>query len=595
MIANLDNTFSESMFKPKSISMDAYSEKAMSVQHIKAKSINLEGYQGEFAEPFTNKFVGNADAGKTFFKNVLTNELQLSAETKDMVEGILLDIDVTSAVNKQVSKQVIAALEKEIGGLRVFTNFTGSAKPLLPIEPPVTYDMQYYQGLVGSTTKIGSVTQTSADKALKTCVTEIKREFLLQTSMDVDLVRVTSIQHLTETIEKPSFKFSRTNAPLVGHSSLIFDVLHDSLRALPDIPLVLMVGVESYLVNGLYDGALWVYCNRDKLEEAEKHCKATVEDQIALVPQKRRGFVCWMHVDIKVVNDHTYKVHDDVAALITSSGRFWVIHGDQRERRYLLRGFELSGKELTYSGWNWPHREKTFFSPFQFNGIEMLNVKGWSDAFRLPPICTLLPYNHVQLCAYDEQFKVCQEKTICLDYKKGDAFGFVCGSDYLTVTQKQLKDLAKEWSTFPYRTLSFFSAYDFAPCRIKTIAFHRPWVLFPNFWYMHIELHNEHGITWSQWSKHEEEGYGLNPAFTMDILGDAARTHLHVRHRCRLRISSIKDSRTLIFTTPEKGDEKDIHPSVFESATLGFPLDENMSTLEAKKRKLEDAKKPRTC
>ena len=489
VVANLDNTFSESMFKPKSINMEAYSEKAMSVQHHKAKSIDLEGYQGEFAEPFTNKFVGNVDAGKTFFKNVLTNELQLSAETKDMVEGILLDIDVTSAVNKQVSKQVIAALENEIGGLKVFTNYTGSAKPTLPAAPPVTYNIQYYQGLVGAS-KIGSVTQTSVDKALRTCVTEMKREFLLQTSLDVDLVRVTSIQHLTETIGKPSFKFSRTNAPLVGHSNLVFDILNDSLGALPDIPLVLMVGIESYLVNGLYDGALWVYCNRDKLEEAGKHCKATVEDQIALVPQKRRGFACWMHVDTKVLNDHMFKVHDDVATLIKSSGRFWVINGDQRERRYLIRDLELSGKDLIYNGWSWPHRDKTFFSPFQFNGIEMLNVKGWTDVFRLPPICTLLPHNHVQLCVYDQAFQVCQEKTICLDYKKGDAFGFVCGSDYLTLTQQQLAELSQEWVAFPYRTLSFFSSYDFAPCRIKAITFHRPWVLFPSFWYMHIELHN---------------------------------------------------------------------------------------------------------
>ena len=584
VVANMENTFSESMFKPKSIQID---NKKM------AQSINLEGYQGEFADPLTTKFLNNVDAGKTFFENVLKNEL-LVVETKELVQGLLLDIDVNAAVNKQLSKQVIAVLEKEIGAFKVFTNFTGSAKPSVPLPPSVTYDMQYYQGVLG-TSKIGSVTQTSVDQRWETAITEIKREFLLQTSLDVDLIKVTSIQHLDNTVTVPLFQFNKTNAPLIGHSSLIFDT---SLTSLPDIPLVLMVGSESYLVNGLYDGALWVYCNREKLEEAEQHCKKTTGAQTTLVPQLRRKFTYWMHVDAKVVDDRSVNVHDDVIAVVESSGRIWLINGPKRERRGVIRSegtFEMKEKQLILKGWSWPHKDSTFLSPFQFNGIEMINLKKRDDLFSLPPICTLLPFNHAQLCAYDSDFRVCEVTTLSLDYKKGDAFGFVCGSDYLELTQEKMKTLVKQWSHHPYKTLSFFSTYDYEPSRIKSIVFRRPWTLFPNFWYMHIELHNDHGITWSQWSKHEEDSYGANPTFTMDIIGDAAEKHLHVRHRCRLRISSIKDSRTLIFTTPEKGDERDIHPSVLETAILGFPLDENMSTLEMKKRRLEMARRPMTC
>lgn len=583
VVANMENTFSESMFKPKSINID---------NQKLAQSINLEGYQGEFADPLTNKFLNNVDAGKSFFENVLKNEL-LVADTKELVQGLLLDIDVNAAVNKQLSKQVIAVLEKEIGGFKVFTNYTGSAKPHVALPPSITYDIEYYQAVLG-TSKIGSVTQTSVDKVWQTAITEIKREFLLQTSLDVDLIKVTSIQHLDNTVTIPSFQFNRTNAPLIGHSSLIFDT---SLTSLPAIPLVLMVGCESYLVNGLYDGALWVYCNRDKLEDAEQHCKKTTGN-LTLVPQLRRKFTYYMHVDGKVVDDQVVKVHDDVAAVIKTSGRIWLINGPKSERRGVLRSegaFELKDKQLVLNGWSWPHKENTFLSPFQFNGVEMINLKKRDDLFNLPPICTLLPFNHAQVCAYDSDFRVCEVTTLSLDYKKGDAFGFVCGSDYLELTQDNLKAFVKQWGNYPYKTLSFFSTYDYEPSRIKSIVFHRPWTLFPNFWYMHIELHNDHGITWSQWSKHEEDAYGANSSFTMDILGDAAEKHLHVRHRCRLQISSIKDSRTLIFTTPEKGDERNIHPSVLETSTLGFPLDENMSTLETKKRRIEEARRPITC
>lgn len=588
VVANLDNTFSDSMFKPKTIQID---------NQKLAQSINLEGYQGEFADPFTKKFVANVDAGKTFFENVLKNEI-LSADTKELIHGLLLDIDVNAVVNKQVSKQAIAALEKEIGGFKVFTNFTGSAKPSAPVPPPVTYDIQYYKALVG-TSKIGSVTQTSVDKGWRTAITEVKREFLLQTSLDVDLIKVASIQHLDSEVAVPSFRYKRTNAPFIGHSSLLFDVCNDSMADLPAIPLVLMVGCESYLVSGLFDGALWVYCNRDKLEEADKHCKETPENHIILVPQVRRKFAFWMHVDAKVINDKTLNVHDDVADVIRSSGRIWLLNGTQRDRRGVLRGegsFELKEKQLLLNGCSWPHEEKTFLSPFQFNGVEMINLKmPCGNLFALPPICTLLPYNHLQLCAYDKDFKICEARTITLDYKKSNAFGFVCGNDYLEVTQKDINAVLREWVTQPYRTISFFSTYDFSPCYIKSIIFKRPWVLFPTFWYMHIELHNNHGITWSQWSKHEEDKYMANPTFTMDILGDAAEKHLHVRHRCRLRISAITDARTLVFTTTENGDEKNIHPSVLQTSTLGFPLDENMSTLEMKKRKIEEARKPMVC
>lgn len=354
-----------------------------------------------------------------------------------------------------------------------------------------------------------------------------------------------------------------------------------------------MVDTESYLVRGIFDHQLWVYCNRSNFDKAEKHCRAAKESQIVLVPQKRRKYTFWMHGDVKLLNSKTLKIHPDVISVVTSAKKIWVLDGALHKRQCLYQEMltvDETSRQLTSSV---PLTSATFCSLFQFNGIETIMIR--DNVSLLPPVVALLPYNFVQVCTYDTDYHVTSASTITVDYKNGDARGFMAGNDYIHITQKKITDILMDKKSAAFRTVSFFSSYDFTPIRIRKIVFNRPWVIYASFWYMRIELESEHGIEWSQWSKRAEEGFGANPAFTMDILGDAAKTHLAVAHRCRLRIYSVPDNKTLIFTTTEKGDESKIHPSVFESATLGFPLDENMSAFEQYKTERNKARTPMLC
>ena len=558
VVASMRNTFSESMYRPKAITIsDGVSS-------------------GEFSKPLSKQFALHPDRATTFFQRVLVNEPQLPSTTKTMIQELLDVAEQTGAYNVHASKNVISTIEKDIGTFKTFQNYTGSAKPPEGTHGSKgTYDLQYYQAFVShSDKKIGSIIQTSVDTTFSTEVTEMKRELLQQTTLDTKTIHLTTIQRLTTAYTMPKLKFKAAHAPLIGHSCLLFDILQDSLCTLPETQMCLIVGQNTYLVNGIFDGVLWVYCDRGKLSDAQKLiAKASTPDMV-LVPQKRRAYTLWMHVDSK---------HKDVKAYMEASfdHQMWRVQKDYT--RQIVRDSSTIDDDTL------------FVSPFQFNGLETRQVR---DIFLLPPICTLMPFTHYQICTFDNQRRVLSAYTVALDYKSDDAQrGFLCGHDDLEVINETVSSQIKIEQSAPYHTttLSFFSTFDFRPIRITKITFNRPWVLFPSFYYMTIELATPHGITWSTWSQSKENNYGLSPTFTMEILGAAAEKHLHVRHRSRLQIHQVKNAHTLIFKTPEWGDEEHIHPDVLRSATLGFPLDENMSTYMIHQRQLEQAMQPMLC
>ena len=577
ILASMHNdTFSESMLRPRPIS--------------------ISDAGGEFSDPLTKQFVSNVDRGKEFFQRVLVNEPQLPQSTKDLVQDVLHMIEYKNGVlDAGQSKYVIDMLEKELGGFKLFQNYTGSAKPPLP--PKIVKELQFYQGLM-HTTKIGSIVQTNVDVSFSTEWTEMKREFLLQTSLDVDLMKVATIQRLPYAYQMPKFKFNRANSPFIGHSCLVFDIIDNSLKSLPaGVSMTMLIGANAYLVRDIYDQTLWVYCDRSKLKEAAEN--AAKSNDFVLVPQRRRQYVFWMHVDATFTTPapqsfepvqqdtgavHSIKPHQDAQAYLKASGHIWLIKNG-RERN-LLSNFEEKYTLRTKS---------IMLSPFQFNGIEALESRG--DVFRLPPICTLLPFSHYQVSAFNSDFEVVHSVTTAIDYKlQSNVYGFLCGHDYIDVTNETIKQRLKDINCpNMYKTITFFSTYDYEPVRIRKITFNRPWVIYATFYYMTIELECGHGISWSKWSKRKEDGYGLNPSFTMDIIGEAAEKHLHVQHRCRLKIHEVKNDTTLVFKTPLKGDESKIPPDVYATAKLGFPIDENMSALMIHQREKERAMQPMCC
>lgn len=572
IIASMQDTFSESMCRPK--------------------SITISDAGGEFSKPLTKQFVANVERGKEFFQRVLVNEPQMTQGTKDIVQDVLHVIEYNNGVlDAKQSAHVISVLEKEIGGFKLYLNYVGSAKP--PPPPTVPKEIQFYQGLM-QTTKIGTVIQTSVDASFNTELTEIKRELLQQTSLDIDLMKVATVQRLQSTYKAPRFKFNRQNIPFIGHPCLIFDILDTSLTSLPDnVPMTLVVGANTYLVRGIYENALWVYCDRTKLDDAGSLAALTSQD-IVLLPQQRRPYVFWMHVDAKVIKEETMqphaevktsltiKPHQDVKTYLKASGQVWLIQ-DGRKRSILSN----------YTNTEIPAAKATMMTPFQFNGIETLEVR---SVFTLPTICTLLPFTHYQICTFNTDFEVLSSVIAPIQYKTaGAAYGLLCGHDYIDVTNETIRKQLDDAGPSKYKTLAFFSTYDFEPLRIKSITFNRPWTIWASFYYMTIELEVEHGISWSLWSRRVEDHYGLNPLFTMDIIGAAAEKHLHVQHRCRLKIYEVKNSTTLIFTTPLKGDETKLDPSILSSAKLAFPIDENMSTLMLYKRQREKAMQPMLC
>jgi hypothetical protein len=600
IIASINNTFSESAFQHKILDFDM----AASVSDV-AESVSTS-----ICKPAQ---VNEGVKLLKKYKMVMVNEAKMPAALEQDMIATINNYKMTGSINKMIVRQIMKGVETKIGRKETLKLYLESFKTTLkPVRghnyieqnpdavkkafggnnPEMAMaqfadthdDLSFYKKLC-DLDAVNEVALTAVDDNY-TAITETKKEFCQQTSLNVKATKICEIQRLNadQTLDNLKLHFKSVTTPWVGHSCIQF-TSDSSITLLPNVQYVVSVDNNSYLVNGVFEGVLWAYCDRTHIKDAEALAKES--KYIKLTAQKRRSYTTDIHVGATVSSESPTKVtiHKDLKGVVELCPEIWTSYISEK-RVYKKEEYTLTGAILEFkSSVPWGIKSPIFISPFRFNGIEGVLMNSHSTAgnciVRLPSISTVLPYNYYQVNVYDKEYKLLESKL--QSFK--NLVGVVKAADYLDIRNPDvLQTLSSVSSEAAYKkTISFFSTYDYEPVRIKSIVFNRPWSITTDFYYMTISLESAHKIDWQKWAK--RNGGREEASFSMSIVGEHAQKHLRASHRSNLRISSIKDSTTIIFTVPDYGNEDDIHPDVFiKGSYLGLPLDENMSLLQIQKR-----------